>query len=103
MAPAALAWTEPAKQDLRAAVEYLAREAQAPLAAARLLDRIEAAAASLSEFPSRGRIVPELGLPRRELLVEGYRLVYREHPRVEILGLLHGRRDFLAAWRQRPR
>ena len=103
MAPPAVVWTKPARQDLLDAVEYLAVELQAPAAAARLLDRIEAAAESLSDFPRRGRFVPELGPPQRELLIESYRLVYRERSIVEILRLLHARRDFLAAWRRRPR
>jgi len=69
---------------------------------ARLLDEVEAGAASLQHFPDRGRIVPELGLPRRELLVSGYRPVYRVRLEVEILRLLHTRQDFVRAWRAGP-
>jgi plasmid stabilization system protein ParE len=95
-----IVWTAPARQDLFHALEYLVQEAKAPQAAADLLDHIETAAASLVEFSERGRIVPELGLPRRELLVDGYRLVYRIRVAVEILRLIHGRQDFLTAWKQ---
>jgi plasmid stabilization system protein ParE len=48
--------------------------------------------------------VPELGPPRRELIVEGYRLVYRVRAdAVQILRLIHGKQDFVATWRRPPR
>ena len=103
MAPKAVVWTAPGRLDLLNALSYLVHEAQSPDAATRLLDEVEAAASSLSEFPERGRAVPELGLPRRELPVRGYRLVYQVRAEVEILRLLHGRRDFARAWRSGPR
>lgn len=60
---------------------------------------------SLREFPERGRIVPELKRQdRREIFVQKYRLVYKvEHDLVLILRLIHGQRDFKAAWRKKPR
>jgi plasmid stabilization system protein ParE len=61
---------------------------------------VEEAAALLNESSGIGRVVPELGPPRRELLVAGYRLIYRVRTEVEILRLIHGRRDFLTAWRE---
>lgn len=100
MARTPVTWTALAREDLLNAVQYLAQEAKTKPAAANLLERLEAAAASLSAFPEMGRVVPEVGLPRRELIVEGYRLVYRVRSEVEILRLIHGRQDFLAAWRQ---
>jgi plasmid stabilization system protein ParE len=102
VAPKTVAWTRTARQDLLNTLSYLALDAQAPSAAARLLDEIELAAASLREFPDRGRIVPELGPPLRELLVGSHRLVYRVRAEVEILRLLHGRQDFGRAWRRGP-
>ena len=103
MARTPVAWTLPARQDLLKALEYLVTEAHAPRAAEELLDELEDAAASLADFPGKGRIVPELGPPRRQLLVKGYRLVYRVRTEVEILRLIHGRQEFLAAWRKAPR
>ncbi len=46
--------------------------------------------------PERGRIVPELEQPNiRELLVRKYRMIYELFDtRVEILGFIHGARDF---------
>ena len=98
MAPKTVVWTRPARQDLLNVVAYLALDAQAPSA----LDDIEAAASALADFPDRGRIVPELGSPRRELLIRDYRLVYRVRAEVEVLRLLHGRQDFTRAWRRGP-
>jgi plasmid stabilization system protein ParE len=103
VAAKAVVWTRPAREDLLNTLGYLVRDAQAPAAAAHLLDEIEAAASSLQVFPDRGRFVPELGPPRRELLVKGYRLVYRVGAEVEILRLLHSRRDFAHAWRSGSR
>ena len=101
--PRTVAWAFAARQDLLSALQYLVDQSALD-SAQRLLDQLEAAAGSLSELSERGRIVPELGPPRRELIVEGYRLVYRvRQDRVQILRVIHGRQDFLATWRRRPR
>ena len=54
------------------------------------------AVGSLSRFPRRGRVVPELNRPDiRELLYERYRVIYRVGPRwIEVLTVRHGRRHF---------
>jgi plasmid stabilization system protein ParE len=101
--PRAIAWTLAARQDLLSAIQYLVDQAALD-PAGRLLEGIEVAAASLGDFPERGRIVPELGPPRRELIVMDHRLVYRVRlDSVEVLRLIHGRRDFLSAWRRDTR
>ena len=98
MAPALVAWTLPARQDLLNAIEYVVQQS-AP-AAERLLNRLETAAASLTESPDRGRIVPELGHPNRELIVDDYRLVYRVRgTEIQVLRVIHGKRDFMRAWK----
>jgi plasmid stabilization system protein ParE len=93
-------WAYPARADLRAALEYLAEESHQ--SASKLFEEVEAAGVSLEEFPERGRIVPELKLQdRREIFVQKYRLVYRlERDQITILRLIHGRRDFKAAWKK---
>jgi plasmid stabilization system protein ParE len=103
VAPRAVVWTRLAREDLLSALRYLAVEREAPDAAGRLLDELEAAVSSLSDLPERGRIVPELGAPRRELLLRGYRVVYRVRTQVEVLRVLHGRQDFARAWRRGPK
>ena len=100
--PRTVAWTLTARQDLLSVVQHLL-EQEAPGAAARLIDQIEAAAGALDELSERGRAVPELGLPRRELIVGGYRLVYRVRgDEVQILRLIHGRQNFISSWRKTP-
>jgi plasmid stabilization system protein ParE len=103
VARSSVVWTVPARRDLWSAVEYLARDAESPDAALRLLKQLGVAAASLGEFPNRGRVVPELGLPRRELIVGRYRMISRFGARVEILRIIHGRQEFNRTWRRKPR
>ena len=98
MAPALVAWTLPAREDLLRAIEYLVEKS--PAAAEKLLNQLEEAAASLAQAPESGRIVPELGPPRRELIVDHYRLVYRvQGSEVQILPVIHGKQDFLRTWK----
>lgn len=89
-------WTEPARDDVEAAAEYIARDSE--VRAAALVQEIRAAAESLAEMAERGQIVPEFGdASIRELLLRPYRLVYRVLPeKVIILALIHGARR---AWR----
>jgi plasmid stabilization system protein ParE len=101
--PRRVAWSFAARRDLLSAIQHLVdQSARGP--AERLLNEIESAAESLIDLPDRGRNVPELGSPRRELMVEGYRLVYRVRAdEVQVLRLIHGKRDFVATWRSPPR
>jgi len=40
----------------------------------------------------------------RELFIKDYRLIYRiEESRVDILGLIHGRRDLKTLWKKEQR
>lgn len=98
--PRKVGWALVARQELLSTIQRLVdQSALGP--AGQLLDQIEAAAGSLSNFPERGRVVPEFGPPRRELIVEGYRLVYRVRAdEVHILRLIHGKQNFLATWRK---
>jgi toxin ParE1/3/4 len=54
------------------------------------------AVSSLSDFPERGRMVPEAGRPDiREVLYRDHRVIYRlESRRVAILTVRHARRMF---------
>ena len=60
---------------------------------AALFDR----AATLKDFPNRGRMVPEVGRETvRELLFGKYRIVYRRDPnRVVILTVRHQRQEWV--------
>jgi plasmid stabilization system protein ParE len=93
-------WALRARRALDEAIGYVA--AEAPETAAALLARVLDAAASLAELSERGQMVPEMGDPTlRELLVRPYRLLYEvAGDQVQIVGLLHVRRDFVEWERQ---
>jgi plasmid stabilization system protein ParE len=86
-------WTDPAVDDLEAAVEFVARDSQAYASA--LAQQVCDAGDSLAEFSERGRRLPDPELSDfRELFIGSNRLVYRVEPkRVLIVGVIHGRRD----------
>lgn len=68
-------WTEPAWEDFDTAANYIARDSNAYAAA--FVQEVIEAAASLTQFAERGRVVSEFGQEAiRELLVRPYRLVY---------------------------
>ena len=92
-----------ARADLDDAVAYLA--VRSPASAEALLRRAVRAAESLQTLSERGRIVPDMNAPSvREIIVRPYRLVYRVRPeRIEIMGLIHGARDFRAWWQEAGR
>ncbi len=67
---------------------------QNPVAADRVLDRIEKKCRSISDFPEMGRRREELGKGLRSFPVGKYVIFYR--PRadgIEIIRVLHGARD----------
>ena len=89
-----VAWTDSAWQELESAADFIARDslryAAALVAEARFVSR------SLTKFPLRGRVVPEVADERiRELFVKSYRLIYEvREDSVFILAFLHGARRF---------
>ena len=87
-----IVWSNPAVDDLEAAVEFIAQDS--PAYAANLAQLAIDAAESLIRFPNRGHRVPDPELGRfRELIVGSYRLIYLvEAKRVLIVALLHGHR-----------
>jgi toxin ParE1/3/4 len=67
-----------------------------------LIDRIVAGCRRLEEASSLGRPMPGLGPGVRMLVVERYRVLYRVlGDRVLIDRVIHSRRDFPKAWRER--
>ncbi|MBI5193648.1 MAG: type II toxin-antitoxin system RelE/ParE family toxin [Nitrospirae bacterium] len=91
-------WSYEATADLDALAEYIARDST--FYAASFVQEILTASRSLDIFSERGRIVPEFSDPNiRELFVIDYRLIYSiEEQCVDILGLIHGRRDLKKLW-----
>lgn len=96
-------WTEGAADEFDAAAKYIAQASR--IYASSFAHEIRLASASLRELADRGRVVPEVGDPTvREIFVRRYRLVYRVvGDRVWVLALVHGHRDFIAAWREQRR
>lgn len=77
--------------------EYISVQ-DSPESAEQVIEKILAAAGSLSLNPARGRPVPELkavGIGHyREILVHSYRIMFRVRGNdVGIMGVLDGRRD----------
>lgn len=89
-----LEWTEPAVNALQAIHDYIAKDQ--PFYATRFIERIVLTAERLRDFPGIGRKVPEAANKNdiRELIFQGYRIIYRHRPdRVLILTVVHGSRD----------
>jgi plasmid stabilization system protein ParE len=73
---ATIAWAGPALEDLRQIHQFIARDSIQY--AGIMVRRIRTAVSRLSNFPQRGRVVPEFpDGPYRELLVGQYRVIYR--------------------------
>ena len=89
-------WSETAEKDLLSIIEYIAREN--PLQASKIFREIKKRAKSLSAFPDRGRIIPELqdqGITLyRELVIGPWRIMYRvSDNRVYVLSMLDFRQN----------
>ena len=85
------------RSDLKEIVSVVRRASGSPEIAERLGTKLLQRALTLSTFPERGRIVPELGVPGvREIIVKSYRLVYRiSGNTVQVLRFWHGARGAL--------
>lgn len=88
-------WSKPAKIDLKQIHDYIARDSKfyAQKVSLEIVEKSE----KLKSFPEVGRIVPETGDPNiRELLIYSYRLIYEVFPnKVEVLALIHSKRNFM--------
>ena len=84
-------WQPEARQRLRAEFDYIRRER--PLAARRWLERINKAVSHLARFPFSGRSVPEIQRADvREVIVDGYRVIYRPEPDgIHVVAMRHSR------------
>lgn len=87
-----LIWSPEALEDVEHIAAYIARDSE--WYAQAVVRRVVDAAESLTELPSRGRIVPEVQREEfREIFVYSYRLIYRvEAARVTIIAVVHGHR-----------
>lgn len=89
-----IVWTSQAVEDVESIRDYVARDSaqSASLLAAKLVLSVE----RLAEFPTSGRMVPEIGDDSiRELVVGNYRIVYQVVPKqLNILAVFHAARLF---------
>ena len=86
-------WSYRALADIRALKAYIAKDS--PYYARRFIDRVMASVEQLEKLPKMGRPVPEAGRDDvRELIVQGYRIIYLTQPdHVFIVTLIHGSRN----------
>ncbi len=90
-------WSDVARDDLEELVAYISRDSA--FYAQLFGEKIVLATRRLREFPESGRMIPEAeDATLREVIVQGYRVMYRvEADRVLILAVMHGRRDLAQA------
>ena len=86
-------WSRGALDDLDAIGGYFERTS--PQYARSVVARLYSAPEVLADHPQAGRVVPEVEVGHvRELVREGYRIVYvMSRDTVEVLAVLHGRQD----------
>lgn len=88
-------WSKPVKLDLKQIHDYIAKDSKfyAQKVSLEIVEKSE----KLNSFPEVGRIVPEIDDPNiRELLIYSYRLIYEVFPnKVEVLALIHSKRNFI--------
>ncbi len=86
-------WSDPAREDLDDLVRYISKDSA--YYARLFAERILLATRRLTDYPESGRIIPEAEDDSlREIIVQGYRVMYRhETDRALILAVMHGRRD----------
>lgn len=86
-------WSDPARDDLDDLVGYISRDSA--FYAQAFAKRVVQATRRLRDFPHSGRTIPEAeDSTLREIIVQGYRVMYCLEPdRVLILAVMHGSRD----------
>ncbi len=87
-------WSARSRADLRELKNYIGQDS--PYYARRFIARIIACVERLADFPDIGREVPEAEERDdvRELIFQGYRIIYLRQPdHVYIVSVIHGSRD----------
>ncbi len=87
-------WSKRARTDIRNLKAYIAKDSL--YYARRFTERIIASVENLETFPKMGRPVPEAEGREdvRELIYQGYRIIYLTQPKqVFIVTIIHGSRD----------
>ena len=90
-------WSEVAEADLDDIYDYIARDV--PYYAELFIDQLIKTTDNLKDHPRLGRKVPEADYRDdvRELIVQGYRIIYRlQTEKLQILTVIHGSRNLAA-------
>ncbi|MFH1975164.1 MAG: type II toxin-antitoxin system RelE/ParE family toxin [Pseudomonadota bacterium] len=89
-------WTEPGKSDLRAIHDFIASDTK--YYAKKVVQDIVEKTNILEEYQRIGRKVPEIDDENvREIFAYSYRILYEiKSDKVYIIGIVHGRRDFIS-------
>lgn len=90
-------WSEVAEADLDDIYDYIARDV--PYYAELFIDQLIKTTDNLKDHPRLGRKVPEADYRDdvRELIVQGYRIIYRlQTEKLQILTIIHGGRNLAA-------
>jgi len=87
-------WSNPSKRDLKQIYNFIAKDST--YYAQKVVSAIVEKSDALDKFPYMGRIVPERNEERiREILIYSYRMIYQiTLEDIEILALIHSRKDF---------
>ncbi len=85
-------WSPEAVEDLESIAEYIERDSS--FYAQSVVSKILEASRNIKEFPSIGRVVPEIGDENiRERFIYSYRLVYQiRQQRILVVAVIHGKR-----------
>lgn len=93
-------WSPEAVEDIEEIAAYIRKDS--PIYAQKVVEELIAASRLLTQFPLRGRNVPELH-SHRECFVYSYRLIYRVNDRdVLIVAVIHGKRQLESVERFNP-
>lgn len=86
-------WSDCARDDLAHLVAYISRDSA--FYAQTFGEKVVLATRRLMDFPESGRMIPEAeDRSLREIIVQGYRVMYRlEEDHVLILAVMHGSRN----------
>ena len=89
-------WSEPAKADLHAIHDFIAKDS--PYYAKKVVQDIREKTDVLNDLPKIGKKVPEVNDEViRELSLYSYRIIYEvKSQQSEVLGVIHKRLDFKA-------
>jgi plasmid stabilization system protein ParE len=92
--------SKPARNDLRQIHQYIAEVSL--YYAKEVVQSIIQQIKQIEKFPNIGRTVPELNDETiREIIHDSYRIVYRVRDIIEVAAVIHAKRDFKEAFKDR--